>query len=399
MRVGTIGVMRETPAAAAWAASGAMALTGRADGPPLRAPEGVVARMLELGAPLGIDVLAHVAERAALVGHTRHGAISCGGSARVFPTADGWLAANFARADDVAAIPAWLGLASGGASVDDVGPVVRERPTRDLVASAATLGLPIAAIGEVAPPSAPVVRTHVAGAASHTDAPLVVDLSALWAGPLCARLLAAHGARVIKVESVARPDGARSGSPSFYDAMQAHAQSVAIDFASDAGRHTLRQLVARADVVIEASRSRALRQLGIDVETVLRDGPRVWISITGYGRDCNRVAFGDDAAAAGGLVAWDDDGPVFVADAIADPLTGVAAAVAATECLRTGGRWLLDAALARVAAHVAGTDRDRPWCPAATADAAMPHTETPRRSAPALGADNARVAAEFGIDL
>ena len=39
--------------------------------------------------------------------------------------------------------------------------------------------------------------------------PLVVDLSALWAGPLCAHLLGLAGARVVKVESLGRPDGAR----------------------------------------------------------------------------------------------------------------------------------------------------------------------------------------------
>ena len=46
-------------------------------------------------------------------------------------------------------------------------------------------------------------------------------------------------------------------------------------------------------------------------------GPQVWVSITGYGRsgeDANRVAFGDDAAAAGGLVTWTDHGPLFCAE-------------------------------------------------------------------------------------
>ena len=78
------------------------------------------------------------------------------------------------------------------------------------------------------------------------------------------------------------------------------------------------------------------------------------MSITGYGRAVDRVAFGDDAAVAGGLVAWDDDGPVFLADAVADPLTGIAAAVAVDAALRTDGRWVVDAAMAGVAAWVAG---------------------------------------------
>ena len=206
---------------------------------------------------------------------------------------------------------------------------------------------------------APIHRTRVGDGTRLPDMPLVVDFSSLWAGPVCARLLAANGARVIKVESPSRPDGARAGVKSFFDAMQAHACSVAVDFTTEAGRDALCALVRHADVVIEASRPRALRQLGIDAMDALSERTRVWVSITGYGRGSDRVAFGDDAAAAGGLVAWDDTGPVFVADAVADPLTGVAAAAAASRCLRDGGSWMLDVAMARVAAHVAGTDGAR----------------------------------------
>ena len=55
-------------------------------------------------------------------------------------------------------------------------------------------------------------------------------------------------------------------------------------------------------------------------------GSAVWVSITGYGRDgpaAQRVAFGDDAAVAGGLIGGDRTDPVFCADAVADPLAGL----------------------------------------------------------------------------
>lgn len=42
---------------------------------------------------------------------------------------------------------------------------------------------------------------------------LVVDFSALWAGPLCAHLLGLAGARVVEVETPGRPDGGRRGKP------------------------------------------------------------------------------------------------------------------------------------------------------------------------------------------
>ena len=67
------------------------------------------------------------------------------------------------------------------------------------------------------------------GAAPH---PRVVDLSALWAGPLAASLLQRNGAEVIKVEDTRRPDGARRGDAAFYDLLNAGKRSVALDLSS-----------------------------------------------------------------------------------------------------------------------------------------------------------------------
>ena len=53
------------------------------------------------------------------------------------------------------------------------------------------------------------------------------------------------------------------------------------------------------------------------------------------------LAFGDDAAVAGGLVGTGADGPVFCGDAIADPLTGLEAASAVAESLGRGGGELI----------------------------------------------------------
>jgi hypothetical protein len=395
--------MRDTAWARAWAGSGAMTLTGRADGPLLVAPDGIVQRIQALGDALGVDTLALAVERAALSGLTRNGTTSCGGSAQLLRASDGWVATNLARPDDLDMVPAWLG-ADVDPSAAAVASAIAARPSATLVASAAELGLAVSAVGEVPADAPPVVCTRATHGTPLGDgpldrAPLVVDLSSLWAGPLCARLLAGRGARVLKVESVSRPDGARSGPSAFFDVMQSHAEAVALDFGSVEGRDALHTLVQAADVVIEASRRRALRHLGIDADALLAapNGPRVWVSITGYGRDANRVAFGDDAAVAGGLVARDETGPCFALDAVADPLTGVVAATAVDRCLRAGGRWLLDVAMARVAAHVAGADRDARWEPGDEADALPPRAAPPIAPAPALGRDTAAIATEFGL--
>jgi crotonobetainyl-CoA:carnitine CoA-transferase CaiB-like acyl-CoA transferase len=226
-------------------------------------------------------------------------------------------------------------------------------------------------------------------------APLVVDLSSLWAGPLCARTLAMHGADVVKVESATRPDGARLGPAAFFDRLHGGRRSVALDLRGEEGRAALEALVRAADVVVEASRPRAVEQLGIRPDALGPDGPPVWVSITGHGRSgpgAHRVAFGDDAAAAAGLLAPTARGPVFVGDAVADPLTGMAAAAAALDALDRGGRWLLDVALVDVAAWVAAGAGDGHWDEVADPPLPAPAAVT-GPPAPALGAHTAEVLA------
>ncbi len=297
-----------------------------------------------------------------LMGLWRRGAVSCGGSCHLFPAEDLWVAVSLPRVEDMEAVPAWLELEVPPDTAPAVWAAVEaafaERDPAALLARAALLGLPVAAVGEAA--STPALeRTALGSAPAHDVAgALVVDLSALWAGPLCGDLLAGAGAIVVKVESTTRPDGARRGPPAFFDVLNGRKRSVAFDFGTVAGVAALAQLIRRADVVIEASRPRALHQLGIVASEMVRDGgPRVWVSITGYGRrtseTAQRVGFGDDTAAAGGLVTWWGGAPLFCADAVADPATGLTAARACLDALG-GGRWLLDVSMAGVAAGLAG---------------------------------------------
>jgi crotonobetainyl-CoA:carnitine CoA-transferase CaiB-like acyl-CoA transferase len=190
------------------------------------------------------------------------------------------------------------------------------------------------------------------GAACTRSNPVVVDLSSLWAGPLCANLLGLTGARVIKVESAHRLDGARHGPTVFFDLLHADHESVVLDLTMESDRHALRALVEAADLVVEASRPRALEQLGVYAANALARGVS-WLSITAYGRtplNAMRVGFGDDVAAAAGLVCWDGPQPLPVGDAIADPLAGAVAAAAAGAALQSSNAWLIDVSMRDVAA-------------------------------------------------
>lgn len=285
------------------------------------------------------------------------GLTSPNGACRLCRAADGWIAVNLAREEDRELVPAWLRCDFGVEPWAAITDRAATRPWRGLIADAALLGLPVAGVGEIACDSleAPIIGPGAAGI--RTGGLKVVDLSALWAGPMCGAILAAAGAAVTKVESTRRPDPTRAWTPEFFARLNGAKAQLAFDFTSPEGRERLREEILAADVVIASARPRGVASLGLSVEEMLAARPGlVWVAITGYGwtgPDAGRVAFGDDAAAAGGLIGWSAGEPRFLGDALADPVTGLAAAIGALRALQDGGGRMVDAALARSAAGAA----------------------------------------------
>ncbi|QUD90391.1 CoA transferase [Phenylobacterium montanum] len=278
---------------------------------------------------------------------------------RLVRARDGWVAVNLAREEDRELIPAWLAIELGDLERHGIEALTLERCAADLAAGAADLGLPVAIVGEVTAQTIEAQRLRMAppGAPRQTSLK-VVDASSLWAGPLCGAVLAAAGAEVTKIESQSRPDPTPMSTPGLDRRLNGGKRRVALDFRDADHRERLRSQVRAADVLITSARPRALIGLGLDPAVIFADNPRlVWVAVTGYGwadPPPGRVAFGDDAAAAGGLVAWTQEGePRFLGDALADPLTGLAAVVGALKGLAEGGGILVDAALARCAAGAA----------------------------------------------
>jgi hypothetical protein len=429
-----------------WAASGGMALTGHADGAPAASPapafgllSAVASELAAVTRSTGVEVRADpgelVAGRAAVAGFRRRGRVSAGGSARLLRAADGWCAVNLSRADDAGAVPAIVGLLGGSAGVAGGGlagwggrgagdddawgalEAVAHGVTAEALAGAAqVLGVPAGALPTGLPggragagprlaeggaaPGGRVDRLAARSGRARLAGAVVVDLSSMWAGPLCARLLGLAGADVIKVETPDRPDGGRAGERRFFDWLHGGHRSVVLDFRSPSGRDALAALLAVADVVIEASRPRALAQLGLAPEMIPHRDGQVWLSITGYGRGdaaaAELVAFGDDAAVAGGLVGWTGSGgwpgggsgdgdPVFCADAIADPLTGLCGALAVARSVADGGGQLIDLSMREVAAGFA-------------AAAAVDHGPHAVRAVGGRGADAVVTCAALGLE-
>ncbi|MFZ2240228.1 MAG: CoA transferase [Gordonia amarae] len=383
-----------------WARSGAVSLTGHAERPIV--PPGTAApwarRCAEIlraasQGTIDVDGPALLGERAAFTGMTRSGRLAPGGHTRLLPTSDGWAALSCSRPDDPVLYGALIS--------DDITGADPWPPLEDWLAThtGAELDERAELLGLAAHSVSSSPRTPLPLHADRSPTGLrVVDFSALWAGPLCARLLGLGGADIIKVETTFRPDGARRGNRDFYNLLHAGHRSVVFDPTDPNDRRRLAELVASADIVIEASRPRALRGFGIDADEVTASGT-TWISITAFGRDSHRIGFGDDVAAAAGLVAFDDAGdPVFCGDAIADPLTGLTAAV-----LALGEPGVVhDLSMARVVASTLTGERSvacvrsgDEWVTPTGYAVAAPRSRPPGGIAPASGADTDTVFGEL----
>lgn len=122
----------------------------------------------------------------------------------------------------------------------------------------------------------------------------VIDLGHAVAGPLCAALLADHGADVIKVEP---PEGdhARHVGPfpspesraefgAVFQYANRNKKGIALDLKAAAGVEVFLRLVAGADVLIENFRAGVMERLGLGYEALAALNPRlVYTSIRGYG--------------------------------------------------------------------------------------------------------------------
>jgi hypothetical protein len=297
-------------------------------------------------------------ERARLLGLGEPGAVSANGSCRLVRARDGWLAVNLPRDSDLEAVPAWTGADLDAEPWPAIAAAAAERDADAMVEDAQLLGLPAARVGAITAATSEPPTIRMAPDTSGGRRRLrVLDLSSLWAGPLCGALLAEAGAEVTKIESVRRPDTLAESSPPFFERLNGAKTCLALDFAEPTDRTHLVAAAAAADVLITGARPRAFGPLGLEPPSLFAANPGlVWVAITGYGWDgplFGRVAFGDDAAAAGGLVRWTADGPRFLGDALADPLTGMAAAAGAFRALSAGGGVIVDAAMARIAAGAA----------------------------------------------
>ncbi|MBB6301327.1 CaiB/BaiF CoA transferase family protein [Rhizobium leucaenae] len=173
---------------------------------------------------------------------------------------------------------------------------------------------------------------------------LVVAIEQAVAAPFCTSRLADAGARVIKIE---RPEGdfARgydnvvNGESSYFVWLNRGKESLALNLQVLESKRTLRNLLSKADIMVQNLKAGALARLGFDAEQLRHNNPRlISCSISGYGETgplADRKAYDLLIQAESGLssITGSPEAPARVGISMVDISTGATAHAAILEAL------------------------------------------------------------------
>ncbi|WP_119967564.1 CaiB/BaiF CoA transferase family protein [Simplicispira lacusdiani] len=200
--------------------------------------------------------------------------------------------------------------------------------------------------------------TPTTAAPGGMDFPLegvrVLDLSRVFAGPLCGQVLADFGAEVIKVEHPGRGDdtrdwGMRIGKTetTYYNSMNRNKRSVTVDLQTPEGVKIIHGLLPQCDVVIQNFKTGGAEKLGLGYEQLKAIKPDlIYCSVAGYdssGPEAKRPGYDLVIQGEAGLMALNGEAsqpPLKFGVAAVDMMTGMYAAQAVLAALfqrsRTG---------------------------------------------------------------
>jgi crotonobetainyl-CoA:carnitine CoA-transferase CaiB-like acyl-CoA transferase len=171
------------------------------------------------------------------------------------------------------------------------------------------------------------------------DGLLVVDFTRVVAGPACTQTLADFGAEVIKIENPDGGDDTRSyehadlaGESAAFVSLNRNKRGIALDLTKPAACDVARELIARADVVVENFSASVMKKYGLDYASVAPTNPRlVYCSISAYGRQgpfASRPGFDPITQAESGFMSlngFPDGPPVRTGPPAIDMVTGMSA--------------------------------------------------------------------------
>jgi crotonobetainyl-CoA:carnitine CoA-transferase CaiB-like acyl-CoA transferase len=141
-------------------------------------------------------------------------------------------------------------------------------------------------------PQLPERTPRAEGQPTALDGLLVVDFTRVVAGPACTQTLADFGAEVIKIENPEGGDDSRAyehaeigGESAAFLSLNRNKRGIALDFTKPEALAVARDLIAKADVVVENFSGGVMKKFGLDYASVAPTNPRlVYCSISAYGR-------------------------------------------------------------------------------------------------------------------
>ncbi len=190
----------------------------------------------------------------------------------------------------------------------------------------------------------------------------ILDLSRIWAGPYCTKLLADMGAEVIKMESMRVYDSHRgpiSPAPGiaaypdsdpgeeawnrngWFNCLHMSKYGITLELTEEKGRRVFEELVSISDVLVENFRQGSLERLGYDYEALRRIRPDlIYASMPAFGNSGpwqQYVAYGigqEQLSGMAHMTGYVNDGPMKSGINHGDPITGSHAAGVLLAALR-----------------------------------------------------------------
>src|SRR6202158_2157661 len=174
----------------------------------------------------------------------------------------------------------------------------------------------------------------------------IVDLSRILAGPYCTLLLAALGARVIKVEVPGTGDDARqygpfkAGKSTYFASVNRGKESIALDLKAPADREIFERLLDKADALVENFRPGTMEKLGYGWDSLHQRYPRlIYAAASGFGHTgpyANRPDYDMVGKSMGGIMSstgHPDGPPTRVGSSIGDISAGLFTAIGIVSAL------------------------------------------------------------------
>jgi len=187
----------------------------------------------------------------------------------------------------------------------------------------------------------------------------LIEMGQLIAGPFCGQLMADHGADVIKIEPPKVGDAMRNwgqGIPLWFSVVARNKKSITLNLREKEGQAIVRQLVEKADFLLENFRPGTLERWNLGWEDLhALNKALIMIRVSGYGQSgpySTRAGYGGIGEAMGGMryIAGEPDRPpsragLSIGDSLAATYACLGALMALNHRHKTGEGQVVDSAI------------------------------------------------------